>query len=187
LSRAFTSDIWFATCHRPSFSYNSVVKACRLYPVLPLLAILFLVFTACSSNPDPIFLTSFDPRFSGQVYIGGGVNAPGIYPYRLDDTLSDLIQAAGGLQSGADAGQVKVAVSSAGSAEAPQKIDLNRADTWLLEALPGIGAATARSIVDYRRQYGPFRNLNDLLKVKDIGPAKLEKIKNFVTVADEVQ
>jgi competence protein ComEA len=167
------------------FGYNIGVKPYHPYLVLPILAILFLVFTACSADPSQIIITSFSHDISGRVYIDGGVNAPGIYPYSMDDTLSDLIRAAGGLQPGAGAGEVKLAVSAAGNGDAPQKIDLNRAEAWLLEALPGIGASTSRSIVDYRRQYGPFRNLNDLLKVKDIGPATLEKIKGYATVTDE--
>jgi competence protein ComEA len=163
------------------------VKTFYWCSILSGLAILCLNFVACTASPSQIIITSYNQDYSGQVYISGGVNAPGLYPYRMTDTLDDLIQAAGGLQPGADIGQVKLAVSTASSTGSPQKIDLNRAETWLLEALPGIGEVTASAIVDYRQQHGPYRSLSDLLKVKDIGQATLDKIKNYVIVAEEIQ
>jgi len=66
----------------------------------------------------------------------------------------------------------------------PQKIDINRADVWLLEALPEIGPVLAQAIVDYREKNGPFRSINELTKVKGIGSTILEQIKDLITVAD---
>ena len=65
-----------------------------------------------------------------------------------------------------------------------KKINLNRAETWLLEALPEIGESRAQAIIDYREQNGPFNNIKELIKVEDIGTATYEKIKNWITVAD---
>jgi competence protein ComEA len=138
-------------------------------------------------GPSRIVITSYTPGYSGQVYISGGVNAPGLYPYRMSDTLDDLIRAAGGLRPGADNSQIKFEVSTASGTSLPQKIDLNRAEAWLLEALPGIGETTALAIVDYRQQHGPYRSLSDILKVKNIGQATLDKIQDYVTVAEEIQ
>lgn len=62
-------------------------------------------------------------------------------------------------------------------------IDLNRADPALLERLPRIGPALARRIVEDRRERGPFTSLDDLDRVRGIGPATLESLRALVTVA----
>lgn len=56
------------------------------------------------------------------------------------------------------------------------KVDLNRAEASELTRVPGIGAKTARAIVDYRRAHGPYRDFRDLLQIKGIGEKKLEKL-----------
>ncbi len=137
------------------------------------------------SRPIEISLSPPDIQEpAGQIYIGGAINNPGFYPLMSGDSIEALIQAAGGTSDGADPNQIKLLISGAGVEERPQKIDLNRADSWLLEALPGIGKVRAQDIIDYRHQNGPFRNINELLLVKGIGPATYEQIKDLVTVAD---
>jgi comEA protein len=64
----------------------------------------------------------------------------------------------------------------------PQLIDLNQAELWLLETLPGIGEIRAQAIIDYRLQNGPFRNIRDITNVPGIGDSTFQKIQNFVTV-----
>jgi competence protein ComEA len=70
-----------------------------------------------------------------------------------------------------------------GSAAPGQLIDLNTATPEDLDALPGVGPATAKAIVDHRTQNGPFRSVDDLLDVRGIGPAKLDAIRGLVTVS----
>jgi competence ComEA-like helix-hairpin-helix protein len=65
-----------------------------------------------------------------------------------------------------------------------QKIDLNRADLWLLESLPDIGEVRAQAIIDYRTQNGPFRNIIDLTKVPSISQSTFNKIKDLVTITE---
>lgn len=61
-------------------------------------------------------------------------------------------------------------------AVAPVKVDLNTADAATLERdLLGIGATKAKAIVDYRQANGPFASVDELLEVKGIGTATLEK------------
>ncbi len=67
----------------------------------------------------------------------------------------------------------------------PKKININRATAQELEALPGIGPALAARIVAYRETYGPFRSVDDLLKVSGIGPATLSRIRDLIAVEDE--
>ena len=58
--------------------------------------------------------------------------------------------------------------------------NINQADLAQLETLPGIGAKKAQAIIDYRTANGSFHSLEDLGKVKGIGPKMLEKLKNLV-------
>ena len=120
----------------------------------------------------------------GEIYIGGVVSNPGFYSLKAGDTVEALIQAAGGTTSSADLSQLKLYVLQTGEEEQPQKINLNRAEVWLLEALPGIGETRAQAIINYRQQNGPFHNINELTKVEGIGTATYESIKDLLTVAD---
>jgi competence protein ComEA len=137
------------------------------------------------NQPAEIFIAS--PSHQEQpnsIYIGGAVANPGFYPVQASDSVEVLIQAAGGTTSLADPGRLKLYVPTAVEDTQPQRIDINRAEAWLLEALPGIGEIRARAIIDYRRQQGLFRNINELTKVEGIGITTYEKIKDLITVAD---
>ena len=134
---------------------------------------------------QPIEITAPQaPETSGEIYIGGAVNNPGIYPLKGEDSLGDLIQAAGGTTVDADLQQLSLCIDRSGEGEGSQKININRADEWLLMALTGIGEVRANAIVEYRRQNGPFRHINELIKVEDIGTTTYEQIKHLITVAD---
>ncbi|MGE5603910.1 MAG: helix-hairpin-helix domain-containing protein [Nitrososphaerales archaeon] len=58
------------------------------------------------------------------------------------------------------------------------RINLNTATLAELDTLPEVGPKTAQLIVDGR----PYAQVEDLLKVKGIGPATLAKIRDLVTV-----
>ena len=120
----------------------------------------------------------------GDIYIGGAVNNPGLYPLKSGDSIEALIQAAGGTASSADLNRLSLYIPTVGGGEETQKIDINRAEAWLLTALPGIGEVKAKAIVDYRRQNGPFHNINELIKVEGIGTTTYQRIKHLITVAD---
>ncbi|MBK5513193.1 helix-hairpin-helix domain-containing protein [Pseudomonas sp. TH08] len=57
-----------------------------------------------------------------------------------------------------------------------EKIDLNDADaTTLQKELSGVGEAKAKAIVAYRETNGPFASVDELLEVKGIGKAILDR------------
>lgn len=120
---------------------------------------------------------------SGEVYVGGGVNNPGFYPMTSEDRLQDVVQSAGGMTADADPGQFRLYISLQ-EAESPQKVDINSAEAWLLQALPGIGETRAQAIIDYRQKHGRFRSTGELMQVEGIGAAVYEKIKPLITVAE---
>jgi competence protein ComEA len=64
-----------------------------------------------------------------------------------------------------------------------QQINLNTATIAELESLPGVGANTAKSIIDFRKHSGPFQRVEDLLAIKGISKTKFEKLRPYVTVA----
>lgn len=59
-------------------------------------------------------------------------------------------------------------------------LDLDRASEAELDALPGIGPALARRIVEDRSSRGPFGSLDALQEVRGIGPALAAKLAPFV-------
>ena len=61
-------------------------------------------------------------------------------------------------------------------------VNINTADADTLTALPGIGRVLAERIVAYRRQNGPFRAVEEIMKVEGIGEKKAEAILELITV-----
>jgi competence ComEA-like helix-hairpin-helix protein len=63
----------------------------------------------------------------------------------------------------------------------PVPVDLNRASAEALQELPGVGPALARRIVEARAA-APFRSVEDLARVRGIGPVAVERLRGRVTV-----
>jgi competence protein ComEA len=123
------------------------------------------------------------PEICGEVCVEGAVANPGTYPLKEGDTLGTLLRDAG-IETDADLSHIEIHVPRQGEKQASQKIDVNRAEPWLLEVLPGVGEVLAQRIVDYRNENDSFRRIEDLLQVEGIGPATLEKIRDCITVSD---
>ena len=62
-------------------------------------------------------------------------------------------------------------------------VNVNTASESELTALPGVGPAKAKAIVEYRKQHGNFKTLDELKNVKGIGEGIFSKLKNEATVA----
>jgi competence protein ComEA len=143
------------------------------------------------------------------VYLAGAVNRPGIVHLAEGARLVDAIEGAGGARADADLARVNLAErvvdgtrvyvptvgedppapvapegggTSGGGEGGGAPLDLNHATEDQLDALPGIGPATAAAIVAHRRDHGSFQSVDDLLQVRGIGPAKLESLRSQVRV-----
>ncbi len=63
-----------------------------------------------------------------------------------------------------------------------ERIDPNDADEVQLDRLPGVGPATARAVIAARDSGIAFRRAEDLLLVRGIGPASLERVRPWLEV-----
>ena len=62
------------------------------------------------------------------------------------------------------------------------KININTADETALDSLPGVGPATAKAIVEYRRTKGPFAKPEQIMEIPRFGKSKFEKIKSLIII-----
>lgn len=60
------------------------------------------------------------------------------------------------------------------------KVNINTAGAAELDKLPGVGPALAGRIIEYRNANGPFKDGEELKKVKGLGAAKYEKLKDKI-------
>lgn len=146
------------------------------------------------------------------VDVAGAVRVPGVYGLPAGSRVQQAIDAAGGILSSADLraislaralrdgeklyvpreGEVPPPISGpAPEAEAPTQgdgegmttpININTADVDGLQILPGIGPKTAQAIVDYRDANGLFQAVDDIVQVKGIGQATLERLRPLITL-----
>jgi competence protein ComEA len=140
------------------------------------------------------------------VHVAGSVVAPGVHELTAGARVVDAIEAAGGLTNEADEARVNlaaplvdgarvyvpatgeepppIAVGDPGPASevAAGPVNLNTADAAALEALPGVGPATAAAILEHRTKVGAFTSVDQLLDVPGIGDAKLEALRDLVVV-----
>lgn len=76
----------------------------------------------------------------------------------------------------------QTASASKAMAVADAPVNLNTATQAQLEALPGIGAATAVRILEYRQKSGGFKKIEDLMNVRGVGEKSFLTLKPLVTV-----
>lgn len=97
-------------------------------------------------------------------------------------THAEVKASGSALWPGGQAAGAGPAVTGHGGGAATGLLDINSASSKALEELPGIGPVLAARIVAYRAANGRYASVDDLLKVSGIGPAKLEDIRDRVTV-----
>ena len=63
-----------------------------------------------------------------------------------------------------------------------KKVSLNKATLEELLTLPGIGKSKAEDILNYIKENGEFKTIDEIKEVKGIGDALFEKIKEHITI-----
>jgi competence protein ComEA len=105
---------------------------------------------------------------------------------RVSFTVASLLVSCllfGGAAVAAQPDEQDKPVSARASAAPAAPVNLNTATQAQLETLPGIGAATAKRILEYRQKSGSFKKIEELMNVKGIGEKSFLKLKPHVTVA----
>jgi competence protein ComEA len=139
------------------------------------------------------------PAAAVVIDVVGAVRRPGLYRMRQGQRIADAVGRAGGATGKADLEQINLAApladgeqvvvprrgaagvaAAGGSTGAAGPVHLSTATAAELDALPGIGPATAEKIVSYREQHGAFRSVDELDAIPGIGPARLEQLRGLV-------
>ncbi len=125
--------------------------------------------------------------------LGAGVRSVGVS--RFERAALSVVRADGRVEAQTVGGAARAlaaqraAVDSAAAVAAAKRaavaarfpIDVNLATEAELQALPRVGPAMARRIIEYRETVGRFRQLEDLRHVRGIGPATLRVLDTLVT------
>jgi competence protein ComEA len=140
------------------------------------------------------------------VHVAGAVRHPGVYRLHDGDRVKDAVERAGGARTGADVNAINLAakvadgqqvvvprrgaaapaVGDAGAGEGAvgaatqPPVSLNSATAAQLDTLDGVGPATAQKILDWRREHGGFRSIDDLGEVPGIGPKRMAALRGKV-------
>lgn len=86
------------------------------------------------------------------------------------------------VESNIDSGTVEQSNEIKSNNNKKLKININTATKTDLETLPGIGESTALKIIEYRKEKGKFKLIEDIKQVNGIGENKFNKIKELITV-----
>ena len=79
-----------------------------------------------------------------------------------------------------------VRVERGGREPAPYRVDLNRAPVQELTLLPGIGRIRSERIVEWRREHGPFRSLEEVGRATGLAAKGIARLREFVTLGETV-
>ena len=74
---------------------------------------------------------------------------------------------------------------AAAAVEGKRVVNINTADAAKLSFLPRVGPAVAERIVQYRKDNGPFKSVEDLMHVRGIGEKTYDLIKPYITLSGE--
>ena len=137
------------------------------------------------------------------VDVKGAVKHPGVFETTKDKRVKDLIEEAGGLLEDADTSTLNLSqkvkdqmviyvlkhgeqpkqISDGGtSSSSGDVININTANLEQLMKISGVGKTKAEAIISYREKNGDFKKKEDITKVRGIGKATFEKIKDKIEV-----
>lgn len=185
-------------------------QACAVAIIVVVGVIIWLGLSSRNSDesgmPEPAAMDSVTAEPSAEaseivVSVVGEVAAPGLKTLEPGARVADALAAATPLpeaetmtlnqaQRLADGQQLHILPQGALPPDAPQtpgaapgggdKVSLNSATAADLMDLNGVGEVTAQAIVSFREERGGFKNVEELLEVSGIGPAKFAKLKDDV-------
>ena len=161
---------------------RTLLIICSILVIIILAGLVFTLVKLPRSRAVEIIPPAHPAAAAGIVLITGAVNNPGIYPLRAGDSIDDLIKTAGGTIKDADISGLTLNVPAQNATPEEQKIDLNHAGSWLLEALPGIGKTLAARIISYRETHGRFNSISEITQVDGITEKTYQNIKDYITV-----
>ena len=72
--------------------------------------------------------------------------------------------------------------ASGAQGAAVELIDVNQASAAQLESLPGVGEVTAERIIEYRKENGGFKKIEELMNVRGIGERSFLRLRPLVTI-----
>jgi comEA protein len=78
--------------------------------------------------------------------------------------------------------QQKVVLETSMSQHVQQPININQADQATLSTLKGIGVQRAKAIIEYRKNHGKFKTIEDLMKISGIGKGFISKYKDRLVI-----
>jgi competence protein ComEA len=118
-----------------------------------------------------------------------------VYSFSPGARVSDAIDRAGGGIQDADLSPLNLAarlmdgqrvqvprIGEGAPSSNVGRVNLNRASRSELEALPGIGAATAQRIIEQRERNGPFQSLEQLRDLRLIPGSTLDRLRDLVVL-----
>ena len=142
--------------------------------------------------------------------IDGCVNKPGVYSFKKDDRIKDIVELAGGFTQDADTKSVNLAMklkdemkvyipSKTETSKAQNNniessdivtikdnnsnslVNINTADSNKLQTLPGIGPSKAKKIIEFREK-NQFKKIEEIKNVDGIGDKTFESLKSLITI-----
>lgn len=142
--------------------------------------------------------------------IDGCVNKPGVYSFKKDDRIKDIVKLAGGFTQDADTKNVNLAMKLKDEMKIhiPSKtetskeqnndtqssdivtikdnnssnlVNINTADSNKLQTLPGIGPSKAKKIIEFREK-NQFKKIEEIKNVDGIGDKTFESLKSLITI-----